>query len=65
MRSRLALTLTLAATAAAVLTAAASPASSMYFQACIAQNGTTTNGPIRIVAVSLQPMEVQILRKER
>ena len=30
-----------------------------------APNGTITNGPVRVVAVSLKPMEVQILRKAR
>jgi hypothetical protein len=28
-------------------------------------NGAITNGPIRVIAVSLKPMEVQILRKAR
>ena len=30
-----------------------------------APNGTITNGPVRVVALSLKPMEVQILRKAR
>ena len=30
-----------------------------------APNGSITNGPVRVVAVSLKPMEVQILRKAR
>ena len=30
-----------------------------------APNGTITNGPVRVVAVSLEPMEAQILRKAR
>ena len=30
-----------------------------------APNGTITNGPVRVVALSLKPMEVQILRKTR